>query len=240
MSRINPERLPCRDEFTKVLLEDAQRALTLYREQMGHRLTGDVLDIGAHHGTFALSALEGGARFVLCVEASSENFAGLSKNIEASGFGPHRLPAIEAAAWEGPEGQQLSLRRTAGNNSGQFSLCFDPARYAESDRPPSVPFTRLLRDAWWSMRRAAYWDYVKIDVEGAEWSWLTGPEAAARSITQFRFLDLELHPLSNAEYYPTPAGEAFTLSDVDQWFRSAGCRIVWREESPTRLFIIAP
>ena len=228
---IRADTLPCRDEFTERLLRDAEEALALY-DTLTHRRLTNVLDIGAHHGTFALVACYMGADRVYAVEACATNYAGLLENIRAARIPWWRVVPIHAAALEGPC-SITPLYATRGNNSGQYSCYFDPQRYETSEHVFTVQFSQLLA-------AAPRWDYVKVDVEGAEWSWLNGPEAAAKSVPHFKYLDIELHPLSNRDYYPEQPLVPHTLSDVDQWFRAAGCRIVWREEHPTRLAIVAP
>jgi FkbM family methyltransferase len=230
-------KLPHRDEFTPRLLEDATQAIALYARLMGYRTTPlggcKVLDIGAHHGTFALTALEEGAAHVVCVEAALDNYAGLLRNLHANEHPWWRAVPLYGAAWVGDHGL-VTLRKASGGNSGQYSVAFDERMPAVS-MVPTIGFTTLLESRAYDDER---WDYVKIDVEGAEWAWLTGPAAALEATKHFRFLDIELHPLDNAEYFPKPAGPCLQITDVDQWFRAAGCKIFWHESMPTRLAIV--
>jgi FkbM family methyltransferase len=245
---VNAVNLVHTDPITPQLLEDAAAAIKLYAEIMGPRtLIGKiddlplhgakVLDIGAHHGTFGLSALDAGAMHVVCVEACSDNYRFLLRNLFANDLPWWKAVPIHAAAWEGPE-DVLSLRAVTGSdgNSGQFSLMFD-GRFPTTEHVPTLSFTALLESRAYDLER---WDYVKVDVEGAEWSWLSGPDAAKAALRHTRFLDIELHPLDNREYFTPPEGRVLQLADVDQWFREAGAKIYWHESMPTRLAIVAP
>src|SRR2546422_6435723 len=88
---------PAIDPIWSLLLRDAAEALATYRAIMGRDLQGDVLDIGAHAGTFVLSALEAGARHVVAVEASAENCKALAENIGVAGLAD-RVEILHRAA----------------------------------------------------------------------------------------------------------------------------------------------
>lgn len=213
------------------LIADARDGLNVYAESLGHPLHGNVLDIGAHHGSFALAALSD-AHEVVCVEASAENYGVLLRNLLNAGA-LHRLWGraipLHAAAYESTR-HTIALRKTAGDNSGQYSVEFDE-RYAVSDRAvPVVSFTTLL-----AMRS---WSYVKIDIEGAEWSLLNqGPDIIQFIMDDVEFLDLELHPLDNADYY-APREVVYQLPEVVEWFRKHGHRVAMLDHHPTRLFVV--
>src|SRR5262245_46839425 len=113
------------DHFATQLLADARDGLRIFRETVGFgpHLWGNVLDVGAHHGIFGLEALASGATEVMCVEASLANYGVLLENLianEAMG----RARPLHAAAYES-SARTVALRKTAGDNTGQYSVEFD-------------------------------------------------------------------------------------------------------------------
>jgi FkbM family methyltransferase len=218
------------DILTTKLLADARDGLTICREALASRLgmIHHVLDIGAHHGIFAIAALDSGADEAVCVEASRSNYGVMLENLLANDMLKRAHP-LHAAAYESDQ-RTVALRKTFGNNSGQFSVEFDE-RYAVSDRDvPVIRFTTLF-----AMR---LWDYVKIDVEGAEWSLLNrGADAIPEIMQNVRFLDIELHSLDNTDYY-SPQGAVHRIDDVIEWFRKHGHKVGLSDAHPTRLFVV--
>lgn len=221
-------QLPKGDNFAGQLLADAKDGINQYTAMMGRPLTGDVLDIGAHYGAFALTALDAGAKYVLCVEASTENYKALWQNMQANGM-QDRFGVLNAIVYEAPC-HMMQLRRSTNGNSGQYSVMFHDGHQAAGELP-SIRFTDVIG--------SGRWGYVKIDVEGAEWSLLRSPSDVKLLTEHADFIDLEVHPLDNREYYSD--GEPYTfytyVDVVGEWFREAGCRVAWTANHPTRLFI---
>lgn len=220
--------LPHQDTYAGVLIQQAQAALREYHTLFGEPVLGNVLDLGAHYGCFTMAALEQGATHVLAVEASAVNYAGLIQNLRANGAFPWSAVPVYGAAWEGDEGTLVNLRRAAAGNSGQYSLYFDE-RAPIVERVPSLSFSMLFA--------SCPWDYVKCDIEGGEWSWLTGPEALKTALGFMRCLDIEIHPLDNAEYFAVPE-TPIHVEDVATWATACGARVVQPERQPTRLLIL--
>lgn len=199
----------------------------MYRQMLGRPLSGDVLDIGAHHGAFALSALGAGAEFVFCVEPAKANFDVLIENLD--GYRDDRASLLLAVALE-TDDLYVSLRKAANGNSGQHSVAFHAGHPVSDAEVPVMRFTDLLA-------MVPRWSYVKIDVEGAEWSLLRGPDDVL-AFDHVDFLDLEVHPLDNAEYYPAKPATSYAYVDVvGEWFRQHGRIVKWTAHHPTRLFV---
>lgn len=219
---------PASDRFSGRLLADARDGIEQYRQLFGP-LRGDVLDLGAHFGMFALQTLEAGASRAICVEASSANYAALMTNVLANDLA-WRAVTLHAAAWEGPE-KTIALHQAVRGNSGQYSVMFDGRHPVSDTRVPTIPFTTLLR-------LSPAWAYVKCDVEGAEWSLLNrGDEAAEVFLRNVQLLDLELHPLDNREYYGVHE-QIHHGAEVADWFRKHGGRVLQTDAHPTRIYVM--
>ena len=219
------------DGFADRLLADARDGLAQYRAICGE--LGDVLDIGAHYGAFALEAREAGASSVLAVEASLANYTSLLENIMAVDGYSWRVSPIHAAVLES-DLRTVPLRRAAGGNSGQYSVVFHEGHPLSDAAVPVLTFSTVLEKRF-------RWSYVKIDIEGGEWSLLQQREKAVEILmAHTRFLDLEVHPLDAPEYYPaTPREQYAYVDEVGEWFRTAGHGVTWTAQHPTRLFVAA-
>lgn len=157
-----------------------------------------VIDIGAHVGCFSLAAAQKGAKRVWAFEPVKENFRRLLQNIINNGFWGTIIP-MPFAVSRSPI-QTVQIRRA--KNSGQYSL-----NYKRSY--PSEPC--IAWNIWEFARQVGTVDYLKIDIEGAEWDLLLEPEGSFNYfdllLVKAEFLDLEIHDLSNRRYFKMPIGE---------------------------------
>jgi FkbM family methyltransferase len=218
------------DDFASRLLADAKAGIDEYESRFGD-LTGPCLDIGAHYGAWTLQALEAGATEVTAVEASAVNYAALIDNILASDrhWGYWGAIPLWAAALE-TDAATVPLRRAARGNSGQYSVGFHDGHPISDAAVPVLRFSTLfgLRPTW---------SYVKIDVEGGEWSFLNDPVAVNLLLTHAKFIDLETHPLDSFDYFPKTDTPFRYIDEVAEDFRKQNCTVGWSVQHPTRIYI---
>lgn len=189
------------DESDKPLIELAPQHLFKYDGPLDV-----VVDIGAHVGTFALPAAEKGA-IVYAVEPSPINFAMLLENIDRNGFSDKVHPINLAVARTGFE--KRILRFCAGAGSGQRSLAFSEA-YPKESVVMTVSLKDLLKSVFDTHGRI---DYVKVDIEGAEWELLDDSDTELKElIGRVNHWEVSLHPLSNNVFFDTSQAEAFAAA----------------------------
>lgn len=152
-----------------------------------------VIDIGAHVGCFSLAAAQAGAGQIWAFEPLGDNYSRLVENIVRNNFWGRIVP-MPFAVFD----SHLKVRQIGkAGNSGQYSLHYKGAY-------PSQPCTTYrLRELDRHLKRI---DYLKIDIEGAEWVILSQPEIDPL-LKKVNFLDLEIHDLSNRKYFRMPEGE---------------------------------
>lgn len=150
-----------------------------------------VIDLGAHQGSFSLLAAKKGARRVFAFEPDPGNFRILLDNIADNGFSGLIFPIPLAI---GPATGEAQLSRAEAD--GQISYMFDAAKYPPYITVPIFPFEALGL----LLSPGGQIDYLKIDTEGAEFTFLT-PEYDL-ILDSTGFLDLEIHHLYNTTYFP--------------------------------------
>lgn len=120
---------------------------------------GRILDLGAHLGTFALSAAAAGYE-VVAVEASPRNAAVLQASIDRNGFDRFRL--IHAAVSDRPGSLEFCPYGPYGHvANGHTGL--------PSVQVPCLRVDDLLAELGWDRL-----DFVKMDIEGSEVAGLAG------------------------------------------------------------------
>jgi len=155
-----------------------------------------VIDVGAHQGTFALCAVERGAKRVVAIEPDPDNYDLLVENITTNEMEGCIKP-LRAAAWV-DSFCELTLRAPtmSGVNSGQRSLVF-------KDTFPGIPVVSV--DLWALLKELGYVDYLKMDIEGGEWALLADPRAR-QALRAVGYVNIEVHPLSNTNYFSGDIG----------------------------------
>lgn len=138
-----------------------------------------VLDIGANYGAVAIAAALRGAKHVVAVEADPANAAMLRDHVARYKLSD-RIEVIEKAVTK-VSGERVPW--LAKGTSGQRSCVFGPFG-EQAGAVDTIAFIALLREPV---------DYVKIDVEGAEYLFLVDDLHTRGALANIGFLDLELH-----------------------------------------------
>jgi FkbM family methyltransferase len=122
-------------------------------------LTGVVVDVGAHLGTFTLYALSQGARLVYAYEPDPVLYQYLIKNLSVNGLTGKVRPFEAAVVGSGP-GQMAFLAE--GNASGHI------ASSSDADTGAILVKTVTLADIVLA-NQIEYIDFLKLDCEGSEY-----------------------------------------------------------------------
>jgi FkbM family methyltransferase len=143
-----------------------------------------VLDVGAHKGSFTVrAALTGPATRVHAVEPEPENLRRLDANIALNRLGN---VVVHAAAIATDPGEALLYIAGPRGSGGNSLIREHLAGYqAASVSVPTIRLDDLLEDAGGRV------DFMKMDVEGAEYSVLHA--ASPEALRQIRRLTLEYH-----------------------------------------------
>lgn len=143
-----------------------------------------VVDIGAHVGCFSLYAAKLGAERVFAFEACPRNYYRLVENIVRNDMQGIIIP-INMAAYR--EKYQTIPMQKAGMNDGQYGVMNPDANNVGFDVPT------FDGDLIYCIAKDI--DYMKIDIEGAEYDFLTN-SAMYSVLSNVNFLELELHGTS--------------------------------------------
>jgi FkbM family methyltransferase len=115
------------------------------------------VDVGAHVGKYALG-LARHVKLVVAVEPWPKNFNALKRGVELNGL--KNVILINKAAWN----KKCRMKLFKGTASGQHSVKNVCGKYVEVE---ALPLDSILRN----LNRI---DWIKIDVEGAEYEVLQG------------------------------------------------------------------
>lgn len=178
------------DEHDKFLIKQAPEHL--------HKYSGPldiVVDIGAHVGCFSLAAAEKGAE-VYAIEPSPINHRMLLINIDENGFSDRIHPINLAVARVGFE--KRVMRFVGGSGTGQRSLAYSNA-FPQESTVMTIDLKHLL-DSIFKVHGKI--DYVKVDIEGAEWELLDDDDKELKDlIGRVGHWEVSMHPLNNKNYF---------------------------------------
>jgi FkbM family methyltransferase len=144
--------------FAEVL---AEQAVEVYGDQTRGVRPGDIVfDGGAHFGGFTRTALNRGARLVVAVDIAPENIEVLKRNF-ASAIAAQRVVVVDQGLWDAQT--TMTLERKNNTWADQVSA---------QGTGPTITMTtidRLVADL-----KLEKVDFIKLDIEGAEWNALAG------------------------------------------------------------------
>jgi FkbM family methyltransferase len=131
--------------------------------------SGDVvIDLGAHIGLFTISVAKF-AKLVVAIEPHPENYRYLLTNVKLNKFGNVITCRLACSDKEGTGKLYL------GHHSGSHSLLFRRSSLRAID-VPLITLSKLVRDL--GLNRV---DFIKMDIEGAEYSVLVGASQILKS-----------------------------------------------------------
>jgi len=167
----------------------------LLSERAWREHPGEVWDIGACHGHFALLCVRQGARHVLAIEPAAPNIEGLREHLAANPALAERIEVLQAAISDRDGSVVLALDGTDGTLN-QIQVPGVP-QYARGARPSTSTVDARQVDSLVAARGAAP-GLIKIDVEGAEALVLAGAAQVLRTA----------RPIVLVEIHSQEAGEA--------------------------------
>jgi FkbM family methyltransferase len=151
----------------------------------------NVIDIGAHIGTYSILAAEkvGDIGKVISVEPEPRNYEQLKKNIELNKFKNVITKNMALSDHEGLEKLYLNI-----DNSGGHSLTF------QKDKNSYINVTVKTLDNLIEELNLKKIDIIKIDAEGSEIPILKGAEKTLKNNPDMKIIVA-------AEHYPSQAEE---------------------------------
>lgn len=151
--------------------------LTIFKPKPGHI----VFDVGAHIGRYSVIAgkLVGDAGKVISIEADPDNYQLLQLNIKSNDL-QHIVHTINAAAWK--EVTTIKLFRDAF--SGRHSVSKITDSYVKVN---TITIDELVRQ-----HNLPKIDWMKVDIEGAEYALLLGAKNTIDN-KKIKFMLLEVH-----------------------------------------------
>lgn len=181
--------IPLDLDIDAVILQDALEGL----EPLPLNQISSAIDFGAHAGAVTCTLASQGIR-VLAVEPLQ--IARLARNIEKNQLQRH-VSIIQAAVAPYSSKKPLLMKLRRAGNDAMCGTRFLEDRSLDEGRAlrvtPSQVSTLFGRVA----------DFVKVDIEGAEWDLLVAREFSAL-FSEAKYVDLELH--GESEFFP----EGFT------------------------------
>jgi len=199
-SPINPEiNLFCRSghEMINLGIENFENKV----KNSFHPNTNDVvIDIGAHLGEYSLAVAKN-AETVIAVEANPDTFKILQKNIELNKIS--NIIPINKAIYDSTGYQNLQI---FGDKSGMSSMVMNYEDKSDSIKVKTETLDRLVDNL-----KLEKVDWIKIDVEGAEYNVLKGAKQTISLNKERIKLIIELHGEKNSILVKKMLSEDFQL-----------------------------
>lgn len=179
------------DAIYQSIADHMAKRLALFAETGGKIRGGTFLDLGAHVGVFSLLVADDGAAKVIAVEPWREYYLALVDNVVMN-YRWGRIAAIPAAVAATSEWRDI---RSLGPG-GMASLSYDPEKEFQTARTPCLTLRDLVVMAGGRV------DFLKMDVEGAEWAALAAPDAV-EAMSRVDFAFVEFHDFEKeSQFYP--------------------------------------
>lgn len=196
-----------------------------------------VIDIGSCIGMLAIFAVKMGAKTCVAIEPALDNFLNIMENIALNNASMIR-PILGAIT--NKDGDMRKLYR-AGGNVGQTSLEFSKDISYDVMKVSTISFNSLIEGY-------PEVDYLKIDVEGAEYEFID--DSAIESLKKVKFLDIDTHPLGPDFYKPEPFAHYSIhnahnellefLEDIGFVRVFKGNKRVWKNKELTKNYVWKP
>lgn len=159
-----------------------------------------IVDIGAHHGGCSLCALEHGAMDVIAIEASPSNYSILYNKVDEKYIS--RIDLLNVLFCELGRGNMKPLWHIVSSNTGQYSACYDTLNsnlkkvtcVAQDIRTINIDDLRVLCEH-------KTIDYLKCDIEGAEFDAFPMNAKTKEFLSGIRYIDFEIHDPENKDYF---------------------------------------
>jgi FkbM family methyltransferase len=173
------------------------------------------IDVGAHIGTVGLWAAVNGTRFVYCVEPDQSNFNFLIENIKANKIEHRVLPICMAVSDKSFELRNLYIDES---NSGRRSLS---SHY--NNAKIQLTWTVSLEDLLLPViKRFDMVDFLKIDVEGEEYTLLSSRKSLDKVLDRVQYIDVECHERVKEEYLAIKDSIPSSAKTIAEYLRSLG------------------
>lgn len=194
---------------TRFLLNDRPWGLDVYLGPMRC-----VVDIGAHCGLFSLCAAEYGAEMVLAFEPEPTNFRLLLENIDLQELSGVIVPVPCAVSRESFQFVNFGRYPQSGMNS---------LVYTNMDRAVKTRTVGIIDLINVVSAKYGCLDYMKMDVEGAEYMIFQDSPDLREALKKLCVLDLDVHTDESGSYFTSK----ITAADVESlicFFESCGFR----------------
>lgn len=174
------------------------------------------LDIGTHHAYFALQAIKLGAKKVYGVEACFENYSRAHNNVSRNQLDNKIILTHQAVS--NVDGQLVYVRRIGGND-GQCGI-----KYREHHGLKGSVTTISLQTLIDKINVEDNIDFIKIDVEGAEWDiFNSGQYDGLRyRLKQVKLLEIECHKLGDYPHDYNCIWDDDQLTNLQDFIKSCG------------------
>jgi len=159
-----------------------------------------VIDVGAHLGEYSLAVAKN-AETIIAVEANPDTFQILQKNISLNKIS--NIIPINQAIYDSTGYQNLQI---FGDKSGMSSMVMNYEDKSDSIKVKTETLDRLVDNL-----KLEKVDWIKIDVEGAEYNVLNGAKQTILSNKPGIKLIIELHGEKNSLLVKKMLSEDFQL-----------------------------
>ncbi len=151
-----------------------------------------VVDIGAYVGGFSCFMAKAGAKRIYAFEPMRENFPRLVQNIVRNNMWGIIIPFPFAVSVDHFSERSIGTSPSSAQNSFIYRSAYGRVNV------PTYEFNRIIQDI-------PVIDYLKIDVEGAEFEMFRSCNDV--NFNGVGFIDVEVHELTDKNYFDVPGSE---------------------------------
>jgi FkbM family methyltransferase len=179
-------------------------------------------DIGASNGVYAMYADKARNASCVAIEADAQNFAILQNNCYLNKISPEKFTAINIALGSEPSVLKIHSEEFA---AGMHSKTVDSAGRQFNQKNAAFSFNTLVErlDFLIEQYKLSYPDYIKIDVDGAEFDVLAGSEKLLREIKAEILIEIPDSSIKKLDSYLEKFG--FTRTNSYKIFEIIGSEV---------------